>query len=170
MMTKMKSGLIAKVRFMIVFPFVAMVLLFFACNSNGAKKEDRLVNKADSVKEQKEQVVPVQENVVEGKVFDVVDEMPKFGKDQTDLSNYLASNIKYPKEAKEKNIQGKVYVSFVVSKTGAVADVKVKKSVNELLDAEAVRVISAMPKWTPGKNKDEAVNVNFVLPINFRLH
>ena len=166
MMTKMKSGLIAKVRFMMVIPFVAVALLLFACNSNGAKKEENAQNKVDSVKEH---TTVVSEPVVEGKVYDEVEEAPVYGKSQSDLSKYLASNIKYPQEAKEKKIQGKVYVSFVVSKTGAVTDVKVKRPLNKLLDAEAVRVVSAMPNWTPGKNKGEAVNVNYVLPINFKL-
>jgi TonB family protein len=166
MMTKMKSGLIAKVRILMVVPFAAVALLLFACNNNENKKEETTQNKVDSVKEQ---TTVVQENVVEGKVYDEVEQMPVYGKSQSDLSNYLASNIKYPQEAKEKNIQGKVLVSFVVAKTGAVTNVKVDKSVNKLLDAEAVRVVSAMPNWTPGKNKGEAVNVNFVLPISFKL-
>lgn len=166
MMTKMKSGLIAKVRIMMVVPFAAAALLLFACNNNENKKEETTQNKVDSVKEQ---TTVVQEEVVEGKVYDEVEEMPVYGKSQSDLSNYLASNIKYPLEAKEKNIQGKVFVSFVVTKTGAVTNVKVDKSVNKLLDAEAVRVVSGMPNWTPGKNKGEMVNVNFVLPISFKL-
>jgi TonB family protein len=167
MMTKMKSGLIAKVRIMMVFPFIAAALLLFACNNNENKKEETAQNKVDSVKEH---TTIVSQPVVEGKVYDVVEEMPIFGKTQADLSNYLASNMKYPQEAKEKNIQGKVYVSFVVSKTGSVSDVKVIRSENKLLDAEAIRVVSGMPKWTSGKEKGETVNVSYVLPINFKLH
>lgn len=167
MMTKMKSGLIAKVRITMVVPFVTAALLLFACNNNENKKEETAQNKGDSATAQTP--VVVQKNDVEGTVYDVVDEMPIYGKSQSDLSTYLASTIKYPQEAKVKNIQGKVFISFVVTKTGDVANVKVKKSVNTLLDAEAVRVVSAMPKWTPGKIKNETVNVNFVLPINFKL-
>lgn len=166
MMTKMKSGLIAKVRILMVVPFAAAALLLFACNNNENKKEEATQNKVDTLKEQTA-VVP--ENVVDGEVYDVVEEMPVYGKSQSDLNKYLVSNIKYPQEAKEKKIQGKVYVSFVVTKTGAVADVKIKKSVNKLLDEEALRVVSTMPNWTPGKSKKEAVNVSFVLPISFKL-
>ena len=130
--------------------------MLFACNNNESKNEEISQNKVDSVKEQTK---VVEKNIVEGQVYDEVEEMPIYGKSESDLSKYLASNIKYPQEAKEKDIQGIVYVSFVISKAGVVTNVKVKKPANELLDAEAVRVVSAMPNWTPGKNKGKAVNV-----------
>jgi TonB family protein len=166
MMTKMKSGLIAKVKFMVVVPIIVITMVFIACNDTESKKPENSKSTTDSVKEQTQ---AVQANVDEP-IFNEVEEMPVFGKTNNDLSNYLASNIKYPKVAMEKGIQGKVFISFVVTKTGEVANVKVEKPVNELLDAEAVRVVSTMPKWTPGMDKRNPVNVKLTLPINFKLN
>lgn len=81
---------------------------------------------------------------------------------------FLADNIKYPEEAAKKDIQGRVVVTFVVDKDGTVTEPKIAHSVHELLDAEALRVVSLMPKWTPGKNdKGETVRVRFNLPVTF---
>lgn len=97
------------------------------------------------------------------------EQMPVFGKEDNALAAYLSSEIKYPREAREKGIQGKVFVTFVVNGSGKVNNAKVLKPVNPLLDAEALRVVSAMPDWTPGKSKGKAVSVQLTLPINFKL-
>jgi len=86
------------------------------------------------------------------------------------LVEYLISNIKYPDEAKKNNITGTVFVSFIVEKDGTISNTALLKSANPLLDAEALRVVSAMPKWRPGLNDEgKPVNVKFNLPINFAL-
>ena len=104
-----------------------------------------------------------------GDVFDVVEEMPQFPGGASKLMEYLAQNIKYPKEAMETCAQGRVIVTFVVGKDGAIRDARVVKSVDPLLDAEGLRVISTMPNWTPGKQSGKAVNVKYTVPISFRL-
>lgn len=102
-------------------------------------------------------------------VFEVVEEMPNFPGGQQALMQYLAKNIKYPAEAHAKGTQGRVIVSFVVKKDGSIADIKVVRSVDPYLDKEAARVIAAMPTWKPGKQRGQAVNVRFTVPVSFRL-
>ena len=102
-------------------------------------------------------------------VFDIVEEHASFPGGQEKLAEFLNANIKYPAKAKRKNIQGKVFVEFVVWKDGQIKDVKVKRGVHPLLDAEAVRVIKKMPLWIPARQRGENVNARFILPINFRL-
>lgn len=103
------------------------------------------------------------------KPFDVVEQMPEFPGGQEALMKFLSESVKYPKEASKDGIQGRVVVQFVVEKDGSISEVEVVKKVNEHLDAEAVRVVNAMPKWKPGKQKGENVRVKYTLPISFRL-
>ena len=86
------------------------------------------------------------------------------------LMKYIAKNTKYPPIAKENNITGRVFVSFVVDKTGKVTKVKILRGVDKYLDAEAVRVVKSMPKFKPGKQRGKAVNVQYNVPINFKLN
>ena len=102
-------------------------------------------------------------------VFQVVEEAPEFPGGIGEAMRFLAKNIKYPVEAQQAKIEGRVIVGFVVKKDGTISDVKVKRGVSPELDAEAVRVISLMPKWKPGKQRGVAVNVKFNMPITFRL-
>lgn len=102
-------------------------------------------------------------------VFQVVEKMPEFPGGQQAMFKYLAENVKYPKVAQEKGIQGRVICQFIVGKEGKVRDVKVIRSVDPELDAEAIRVIRVMPVWTPGEQRGKKVSVQFVLPISFKL-
>ena len=102
-------------------------------------------------------------------VYQAVDEMPQFPGGNRAMMAYIGQNIKYPAEAVAKGIEGRVLVQFVVNKEGDLQDIKVMKSIDSLLDQEAIRVISSMPKWTPGKLKGEAVNIQYVLPIQFNI-
>lgn len=108
-------------------------------------------------------------NEEENKVFDVVEEQPSFPGGPGALMAWLNDNIKYPVVAAENGIQGKVIVQFVVGKNGSISNVKVLRSVDPSLDKEAVRVVSNMPNWTPGKQNGASVNVRFTLPVTFRL-
>lgn len=103
------------------------------------------------------------------KVYDKVDQMPEFPGGQSELINFMIESISYPAEAKKNGTQGKVFVSFVVGKTGAISGAEILRAVDPLLDAEALRVVNSMPKWTPGKEKGKDVAVKYVLPINFAL-
>ncbi len=102
-------------------------------------------------------------------VFMVVEKMPEFPGGTAELMKFLQQNIKYPEQARKDSIQGRVIVQFVITKTGKVSNATVIRSVSPELDAEAIRVINAMPLWTPGEQKGEPVNVKFTLPIQFRL-
>lgn len=104
-----------------------------------------------------------------GEVVFMIEQMPTFPGGQAALMKYLSENIRYPAEAQKAGIQGHVIVTFVVTKEGRIVNPEVVKSVNPLLDNEAIRVISSMPQWIPGKQKDKAVNVKLTLPITFRL-
>ena len=102
-------------------------------------------------------------------VFEVVEEMPDFPGGQSALMEYLAKNIKYPATAHENGKKGRVIVMFVVKKDGSISDVKTVRGVDPYLDQEAERVIAAMPHWKPGKQRGQAVNVRFTVPVTFRL-
>jgi TonB family protein len=103
------------------------------------------------------------------KPFDVVEQMPEFPGGQEAMMQFLRQEVKYPKEAEEKGLQGRVVVRYIIEKDGSISEVEIAKSVNEYLDAEAIRVVNAMPKWKPGKQKGEPVRVKFTIPITFRL-
>lgn len=102
-------------------------------------------------------------------VFTVVESMPEFPGGQAALMKYLSSNIRYPQDAREMGIEGKVYLSFVVDKEGYVKNVEIRRGVYTSMDMEAVRVVKAMPRWKPGTQDGKPVNVLFNLPINFKL-
>lgn len=103
------------------------------------------------------------------KVFDIVEQMPEYPGGQAALFEYLSKNIKYPADAEKKKVEGKVFVTFVVDTDGKITDVSLMRKVFPSLDAEAVRVISAMPNWIPGKQKGQVVRVKYTVPIMFRL-
>ncbi|MBD5242657.1 MAG: energy transducer TonB [Bacteroides sp.] len=137
----------------------------------GQVNEDRGVDDIINAQEHKEVVVveektaPVEDN----QVFTVVEQQPQFPGGEAALLKYVAEHIRYPAVAQENNIQGKVVVQFVVTKTGAVGEVKVVRSKDPDLDKEAVRVVKSLPNFVPGKMNGHAVNVWYTLPITFRL-
>ena len=102
-------------------------------------------------------------------IFEIVEEAPEFPGGMQALMEYLAKNIRYPAKAHEANVQGRVITQFTVGKDGAIRDAKVMRSVSPELDAEALRVISAMPNWKPGKQRGKAVACHFTVPVMFRL-
>ena len=112
----------------------------------------------------------VEEEPEEPEVFMVVEDMPEFPGGTAALMQYLQKNIKYPAICRENNIQGRVLVTFIVNKDGAVVEPEVVKSVNPSLDKEALRVISTMPKWKPGSQRGKPVRVKYTVPVNFRLN
>jgi len=113
--------------------------------------------------------VAVEEESDEGQIFQVVEQMPEFPGGMNALMNYLQKNIKYPSVAQDNGIQGRVMVTFVVNKDGSIVDPEVIKAVDPSLDKEALRVIKAMPKWNPGKQRGKPVRVKYTVPVTFRL-
>jgi len=113
--------------------------------------------------------VATQEEGDEGEVFEVVEQNPSFPGGNDALMKWLSKNLKYPASAQDNGIQGRVMVQFVVNKDGSIVDPKVVRSIDPALDKEALRVVSAMPKWQPGKQRGKTVRVRFTLPVLFRL-
>jgi len=103
----------------------------------------------------------------EEKIYTNVDCMPEFPGGTMALRRFLATSVRYPVQAMKENIQGKVFVSYVVDRDGSITQIKVVRGVHPLLDAEAVRVVTTMPKYSPGKLNGKAVKVAYTLPINF---
>ena len=103
------------------------------------------------------------------KVLEKAEVMPEFpGGDQA-MMDFVADNVKYPQEAIDKEISGRVMVGFVVEKDGSISDVKVVKGIGGGCDEEAVRVVNAMPKWKPGMDKGKPVRVSYMMPFTFKL-
>ena len=103
------------------------------------------------------------------KVLEKAEVMPQFpGGDQA-MMKFVSENVQYPEEAKEKEISGRVMVGFIVEKDGSISDVKVAKGIGGGCDEEAVRVVKAMPKWKPGKEKGKPVRVSYMMPFTFKL-
>jgi protein TonB len=111
-----------------------------------------------------------EEEEEEQTIFQVVENDPEFPGGVEAMYKYLAQNIKYPQLARENNITGRVYVTFVVERDGSVSGVRVLRDIGGGCGAEAVRVVKSMPKWTPGKQRGKAVRVQYNLPVNFSLH
>ncbi len=137
----------------------------------GASDFDKGTDDLNVVRVHKDEVVVEEkkEPVDDNKVFDVVEQNPVFPGGEAALLKYVAEHIRYPAMAQENNIQGRVVVQFVVTKTGSIGQVKVVRSKDPDLDKEAVRVVKSLPKFTPGKMNGHAVNVWYTLPINFKL-
>ncbi|MDD3406308.1 MAG: energy transducer TonB [Sphingobacteriia bacterium] len=112
---------------------------------------------------------PVEEDPDEHVVYVAAEFPPEFPGGVEKLMEFIQQTLKYPVIAQENNIQGRVICQFTVKRDGSVGDIKVVRSIDPSLDKEAIRVIQAMPKWKPGRQRTKAVNCKFTLPIVFRL-
>ncbi|MDE5972028.1 MAG: energy transducer TonB, partial [Muribaculaceae bacterium] len=135
----------------------------------GATDFDQGTDDVSVVREHKEEVI-VEEKHEPEKVFTVVEQMPEFPGGTSALYEYLSKNIRYPEQAAQNDIQGRVTVQFVVEKDGSIGEVKVVRSKDPDLDKEAVRVVKSLPKFVPGKMNGQSVRVWFTLPITFTLN
>ena len=108
----------------------------------------------------------IEENM---ETFDVVERMPVFPGGQTALMEYIGKNLRYPAKAQQEKIQGRVIASFIVERDGSISEPTIMRSVSPELDAEAIRLLSTMPKWTPGTQGGKEVRVRYTVPIHFRL-
>lgn len=150
--------------YLTVLPLLAVIFLTVSCRYGDKNPSEGKDNK-DSTNQ-----TSVNTTQEENTVFETADVMPVFGNKEKDLAGYLSKEIKYPKEAREKGIQGKVFVAFTVNENGNVSDAYISKSANPILDAEALRVVNKMPAWQPGKIKEKAVKVKIILPVSFKLN
>ena len=115
-------------------------------------------------------VVDMYPETHDSEAFDVVEKMPEYPGGIEAFMKFLSENVRYPEAASKAGIQGRVLVNFIVEKDGSISNIHVIQNVNEYLDAEAVRVVGAMPKWTPGMQEGKAVRVKYAVPISFRLN
>ena len=139
-----------------------------------AEIKNELVVNAEVTEETKNiEITPVkieeEEEEEEQQIFTVVENDPEFPGGMEALYKYLRDNIKYPQLARDNNITGRVYVTFVVERDGSIANPRVLKDIGGGCGAEAIRVVKSMPKWNPGKQRGKAVRVQFNLPVNFNL-
>jgi len=156
MIKKTKSPLRFSLK--LVVALMALNLVFFAC-SGPIQNEDIVASSQNNEQSVDPDYV----------VFTVVEEMPEFPGGMDELINYLSTSVNYPEAAKEKGIQGRVFLNFIVDSDGSIDSVKVLRGIGGGCDDEAVRVIAAMPNWKPGMQRGEAVRVSYNIPIKFTL-
>ncbi|RLT76842.1 energy transducer TonB [bacterium J10(2018)] len=136
----------------------------------GQSDFDKGTDDRNVLREHKDEIVVEEKKPVEdNKVFTAVEQMPQFPGGDGALMKYIADHLKYPPVAMENNIQGRVVIQFVVTKTGKIGEVKVARSKDPDLDKEAVRVVKTLPDFIPGKMNGQSVNVWYTLPITFKL-
>ncbi|NDV94545.1 energy transducer TonB [Dysgonomonas sp. 521] len=129
-------------------------------------------NDADAIRKEIEKIIePVDKGDTEKKpeIFKVAEQMPQFPGGQDEMYKFIGNNLKYPVVDQEMGIQGRVTVRFVVSKTGEITNIELLKGISPTCDKEAIRVIKSMPKWIPGKQSGNPVQVYFTMPIVFKL-
>lgn len=169
MMNKKKSNTTGHIKYaLFVLPaFALLVAGNISCSQDASQTEDA----------KEEVVAPVSPEAKEApadstakeEVFMVAEQMPEYPGGMKELFKFLQDNLKYPESAKKNNVQGRVIVQFVVEKDGTPTEFKVLRSVDPDLDAEALRVMKAMPKWKPGMQKGQVVRVKFTVPVSFKL-
>jgi TonB family protein len=184
MMTRLRPPSWRKIKFLLLIPAVFVITLMctkyeeeipgllneplIAENINTDPIADELPERESPLTAAETFIPPVMSE--NNDVFFEVEEMPGFqGKGQDGFRNYIAENLRYPQIAAESGIQGRAFVQFVVKADGSVADAKIVRGVDPALDREALRVVMASPKWEPGRQRGQAVDVAFTFPINFVL-
>ena len=169
MMMKRQTSPWARLKALFVLPVAFAAVTVISCTSPKEKKTEANQEPASAPEMQVVTYAPQPKEAAQGEVFLVVEEQPMFPGGMGEMMKYLQTNIKYPEQAKSNGVEGRVIVQFVVNKDGSISNDTVVRSVDPLLDAEAIRVVRSMPNWTPGKQKGEAVRVRFTLPVTFRL-
>ena len=148
----------------------------FEVVDNNEEADDIVVNVEDNANATQEQYVPpappannnedLDDEILQ---FAVIEDAPEFPGGEAELYKYLGKNIKYPQMARDQNIEGRVFVTFVIEKDGSIANPKVLRDIGGGCGEEALRVVRSMPKWKPGKQRGKTVRVQFNLPVAFQL-
>lgn len=105
----------------------------------------------------------------QNEILTIVDQMPRYVYGEQGLAEFIAHNIRYPKEARQQGIEGRILCSFIVGSDGSISNIEVVEGLHPQLDNEAIRVLGLMPRWEPGLNDGEKVNVKCLLPIDFTI-
>ena len=177
MMNKQKSKSIGQLKYLLFIPVAA--LLAAACAGNSEPKTAIVMDKDgtrevvidEQTVEQMEEMAAKQDKVAKenAEVYDMVEQAPQFPGGPQALMKWLGENLRYPVAAQEAGVQGRVICQFVIQADGTIGETKIMRGVSPELDAEAIRVVKAMPAWTPGMQDGQAVNVRYTLPVTFRL-
>lgn len=159
MMYKNKTNKWIRLAYLVCIP--ALALTMCCCSQNKNKQENADVSTPETVEQTAAEPMP----------FSEIDVKPSFnGGDAGEFAKWIGTQMTYPEECKEEGVEGRVIVNFTIGTDGKVTDVKVLRGVHEKLDAEAVRVISMSPDWTPGMHEGKAVPVSFTIPIMFKFN
>ena len=165
MMNKKQTSYQSIWKYTLILPVTAMLLFFNSAFQTKAEPDSKMNNvQQDNVKTQDQSATKDSRQI-----FNHVEVMPRFPGGEAALMKWLSDNLTYPKEAKEKGIQGRVTLRFVVTPDGSLEDVEVVKSLDPICDQEALRVVKTMPKWIPGKQNGTPVYVYYSLPLVFKL-
>ena len=176
MMNKRRTSEIGKAKYLLFAP-LAGVLLMVSNIESVAREIGKQIpevaevqQKAEQAAEEKVKTKPQTDTTKKKKTWDCMPEtMPQFPGGQGVLMKYLAANIKYPASAVKAKKQGRVIVTFIVQKDGSITHAKIAKSIDPELDAEALRIVKGMPKWTPGTQNGKPVSVRYMVPVKFSL-
>ena len=173
MMTMNKSSRWKTLRALAVVPVIALALLAFANTKSVAavvvNQQSKVTPTSRVVKANAEAQVTDESAPQSKKVYRSVDQMPQFPGGEAGLMRYLQSNINYPANAAMNNIGGRVILQFVVEKDGHIGEVKVVRSIDPEIDAEAVRVVKSLPDFIPGRQDGEPVAVWYTIPVSFKV-
>ena len=176
MMNKRRTSEIGKAKYLLFAPLAGVLLMVSNIESVAREIGEQIPEvaevqqKAEQAAEEKVKTKPQTDTTKKKKTWDCMPEtMPQFPGGQGVLMKYLAANIKYPASAVKAKKQGRVIVTFIVQKDGSITHAKIARSINPELDAEALRVVKGMPKWTPGTQLGKPVSVKYVLPVKFSL-
>lgn len=169
MMNKKKSNAAGHIKYaLFVLPaFALLVAGNISCSQDASQTEDAKEEVVAPVSPEAKEA-PADSTAKED-VFMVAEQMPEYPGGMKEMLKFLQENVKYPENAMKNNVQGRVIVQFVVEKDGTPTEFKVLRSVDPDLDAEALRVMKAMPKWKPGMQKGQVVRVKFTVPVSFKL-
>ncbi|WP_339815042.1 M56 family metallopeptidase [uncultured Imperialibacter sp.] len=141
------------------FPSLAVTLVFLAVSCESPAVDFEKVSTLESIIDSEEQE----------DVFDMVDDQPRPSNGIIHLSDWLQSEISYPKEAKDQKIDGRVYVQFIVEKDGSISHPEIIEGLHESLDTEVIKAISSCPDWIPGRVDNEPVRTRIIYPVHFKL-
>ncbi|QIK61061.1 M56 family metallopeptidase [Dysgonomonas sp. HDW5A] len=160
MINKKRTSGILSFKYLLALPIIALMLIGNAQNTFSQQKEKvEIASLTENPTTSEDQLPP----------FVMVEQMPQFAGGESAMMQYIGTNLKYPESAAKENIEGRVVLRFVVTKTGDIKDVSVIRGLDSRCDEEAMRVVRAMPKWTPGKQGGKDVDVYYTLPILYKL-
>lgn len=172
MLNKKRTNRVRTLKYLALIPIVAGLLIVSNLDAmarmvTGESTEPVMTEEIVEAASLKIATLPILQQ--EDSIYTVVEVMPRFPGGEKELFNFINNNISYPEVAKEKGIQGRVVICYVVEKDGSITNLEVVRGQDPSLDKEAMRVMSTSPKWTPGQSKGKTVRVKYTMPIMFRI-